>query len=51
MATAFLAALTRWAARHSNAETRITIPVGTVNAGEVARVLRAIAIARRGSAQ
>ena len=43
MQFAFLRALRRWAAHHSNNSTTMTIPTGRVGAAELARVVCALA--------
>jgi hypothetical protein len=48
MRAAFLAALARWAARHSDSTKIITLPTGPAAAHEVVRVLRAIDRTRSG---
>jgi hypothetical protein len=42
MAAAFLRALVRWAARHTDAPATIVIPTGHVDGAELARVLHAL---------
>lgn len=45
LASAFLAALAKWAERHTDTDT-IAIPTGTVTNGELVRVLRALGFTR-----
>jgi hypothetical protein len=47
LSRAFLAALTKWAVVHqNNPDARITLPIGTVSAQELAKVMRALERAR-----
>ena len=46
MAAAFLGALMRWAKRRPNTDAKIAIPTGTVTAGELVRVVRALGFTR-----